>query len=105
MKMQQLERSCMNRLSDLCRIDGQPCSMCAQWRCADAELVEEVYESVNGRENRASLSNRKVAEYYDLLMTNESIQAAFSTREILERGITPSRTVQANISIFEPGPE
>ena len=92
----------MNRLQDRCRIDGQPCSMCAQWRCADADLVDEVYESVNGSENKASLTRRQIAEYYDLLMTNESIFAAFSTRESENRDLTPTTTVQSNMTHFKP---
>ena len=75
--------------------------MCAQWRCADSDMVDEVYESVNGRENKVSLSNRKIAEYYDLLMTNESIFAAFSTRESENRNLTPTTSVQSNMTHFK----
>lgn len=91
----------MNRLQDKCRIDGQLCEMCAQWRCADADMVDEVCESVNGRENKSALNSRKIAEYYDLLMTNESIFAAFSTRESENRDLTPTTSVQSNMTHFK----
>jgi hypothetical protein len=64
-------------------------------------MVDEVYAAVTNRDNRRALSSRGIAEYYDLLMTNESIEAAFSTRESERRLIAASPTVQSNMAHYK----
>jgi hypothetical protein len=91
----------MNHQGGICRIDFQACSLCAQWTSADSEMVEEVQASVTNKDNRRSLASRGIAEYYDLLMTNESIEAAFSTREAEKRLISASPTVQSNMTHYK----
>ncbi len=91
----------MNHQGGICRIDFQACSLCAQWTSADSDLVEEVSASVVNKESRRSLTSRGIAEYHDLLMTNESIEAAFSTRESEKRLIAASATVQSNMTHYK----
>jgi len=104
MNSQNLERTCMNHHGGICRIDFQACSLCAQWSSADSDMVDEVYASVTNKDNRKAMSSKGIAEYYDLLMTNENIESAFSTRESEKRLMSASPTVQSNMTHYKnPG--
>lgn len=91
----------MNHQSGICRIDFQPCSLCAQWTSADSEMVDEVYACVTNRDSRKAISSRGIAAYHDLMMSNEGIESAFSTRESEKRLMAASATVQSNMTHYK----
>jgi hypothetical protein len=64
-------------------------------------MVDEVCHIVTSKESRKSMTTRGIAGYYDLLMTNESLEGAFSTKESEKKLMTASPAVQSNMTHYD----
>jgi len=96
-----LAMHCMSRSGESCKEDGKLCSMCAQWHCADNDIVNAIIGNIALKDVKDGARRRGVVEYYDLLMTSENLALTFSTREAEDRLLSAPANQQTNLTRFE----